>query len=184
MKIRDATAADLWALDPLKRAFESEIPEPSWVEFDIDQELVRFADVLAREIAVVAEDDDGAVVGFALARRLSRRLGLITDLYVVPSAVATGSPRSSSNASSTGFASSGWTWFGSKSWPRTSRTVHLLAVGVRRGGACVGGLPRGARAKACRERLTARRFSVIASSHLPGLRQPCPGGVASGTWLR
>jgi len=86
MKIRDATAADLSALDPLKRAFESEIPEPSWVEFDIEQELVRFADVLAQEVAVVAEDDDGAVVGFALARRLGRRLGLITDLYVVPSA--------------------------------------------------------------------------------------------------
>ena len=78
--------ADLSALDPLKRAFESEIPEPSWVEFDIEQELVRFADVLAQEVAVVAEDDDGAVVGFALARRLGRRLGLITDLYVVPSA--------------------------------------------------------------------------------------------------
>ena len=86
MTIRDATAADLSALDPLKRAFESEIPEPPWVEFDIEQELGRFADVLAREIAVVAEDDDGAVVGFALARRLGRRLGLITDLYVVPSA--------------------------------------------------------------------------------------------------
>lgn len=86
MKIRDATPADLSALDPLKRAFESEIPEPSWVEFDIEQELVRFADVLAQEVAVVAEDDDGAVVGFALARRLGRRLGLITDLYVVPSA--------------------------------------------------------------------------------------------------
>ena len=56
------------------------------MEFDIEQELGRFADVLAREIAVVAEDDDGVVVGFALARRLGRRLGLITDLYVVPSA--------------------------------------------------------------------------------------------------
>ena len=86
MKIRDATAADLPALDPLKRAFESEIPEPSWVEFDLEQELGRFADVLAREIAVVAEDEGGAVAGFALARPLGRRLGLITDLYVVPSA--------------------------------------------------------------------------------------------------
>ena len=84
MKIRDATTADLSALEPLKRAFESEIPEPPWAEFDLEQELVRFADTLVREVAVVAEDDDGAVVGFALARRLGRRLGLITDLYVVP----------------------------------------------------------------------------------------------------
>ena len=86
MKIRDATAADLSALEALKRAFEIEIPEPAWAEFDIEQELVRFADTLVREVAVVADDDDGAVVGFALARRLGRRLGLITDLYVVPSA--------------------------------------------------------------------------------------------------
>jgi len=86
MKVRDASAADLSALEPLKRAFESEIPEPPWAEFDIEQELVRFADTVVREVAVVAEDDDGAVVGFALARRLGRRLGLITDLYVVPSA--------------------------------------------------------------------------------------------------
>jgi hypothetical protein len=55
MKIRDATAADLSALDPLKRAFESEISEPPWAEFDSEQELGRFADVLAREIACVVE---------------------------------------------------------------------------------------------------------------------------------
>ena len=86
MKIRDGTAADLPTLDPLKRAFEKEIPEPPYVELDIEEELRRFADVLMREIAVVAEDNQGTVVGFALARRLSGRLGLITDLYVVPSA--------------------------------------------------------------------------------------------------
>jgi ribosomal-protein-alanine N-acetyltransferase len=86
MHVRDANAADLSALEPLKRAFESEVPEPPWAEYDIEQELVGFADTVVREVAVVAEDDSGAVVGFALARRLGRRLGLITDLYVVPSA--------------------------------------------------------------------------------------------------
>ena len=93
MKIRDGTAADLPTLDPLKRAFENEIPEPPYVELDIEEELGRFAEVLMREIAVVAEDDRGAVVGFALARRLSGRLGLITDLYVVPSARGRGLAR-------------------------------------------------------------------------------------------
>ena len=48
------------------------------------------AEILASEIAFVAEDDDGAPVGFALARRRSPALGTLTDLYVTQDARRSG----------------------------------------------------------------------------------------------
>ena len=85
MRIRDATPDDLPALEPLWRAFEDEIPEPPWVHVDIDDELNDLAKTLNRgTVAVVAENEIGELIGFAVARRWGRRLGRITDLYVVP----------------------------------------------------------------------------------------------------
>jgi ribosomal protein S18 acetylase RimI-like enzyme len=87
MTIRDATPADLLALEPLWRAFEEEIPEPPWVDVDIDDELRDVAETLDRgTVAVIAENEIGEPVGFAIARRWGRRLGRITDLYVIPGA--------------------------------------------------------------------------------------------------
>ena len=87
MRIRDATPADLAALEPLWRAFEEEIPEPPWVDVDLDDELRDVAETLDRgTVAVVAENVTGELIGFAIARRWGRRLGRITDLYVIPGA--------------------------------------------------------------------------------------------------
>jgi ribosomal protein S18 acetylase RimI-like enzyme len=86
MKIRDATAADVPELDRLWRAFENELPESPWVDVDIEQQLRGLADAVAHEVAVVAEDIDGTVAGFALALRAGRRLGRISHLYVAPAA--------------------------------------------------------------------------------------------------
>jgi ribosomal protein S18 acetylase RimI-like enzyme len=87
MRVRDATADDLPSLEPLWRAFEDEIPEPPWVEVDIDDELSDLAETLDREtIAVVAENQLGELIAFAIARKWGRRLGRITDLYVTPAA--------------------------------------------------------------------------------------------------
>jgi ribosomal protein S18 acetylase RimI-like enzyme len=88
--IRRATAADLPALEPLWLAFEQELPEPPYVDVDLAEELRELADAVARDVAVVAEDENGALVGLALARRAGRRLGILTDLYVVPAARRTG----------------------------------------------------------------------------------------------
>ena len=86
MRIRDATTGDLPALEALWRAFEAEVPEAPYVDVDLDRELREVAEIVDREVAVVAEDGPGELVGFALARRTGRRLGLLTDLYVVPAA--------------------------------------------------------------------------------------------------
>jgi len=84
MQIRAATREDLPALERLWRAFEEELPEPPYVDVDLDAEVSELAEVVEREIALVAEQEGGELVGFALARRAGSRLGRLTDLYVVP----------------------------------------------------------------------------------------------------
>ena len=90
VRIRVATEADLPMLGRLWRDFEAEIPAPAWVDLDPDVELREIAEIVAAEIALVAEDDSGSPLGFALARRAGSRLGRLTDLYVVPEARRTG----------------------------------------------------------------------------------------------
>lgn len=86
MRIRPATAADLPVLEELWRAFVVEVPEAPWRDDDLDEELREIAEIVAGETALVAEEEDGPPLGFALARRAGSRLGRLTDLYVVPAA--------------------------------------------------------------------------------------------------
>ena len=93
MRIRAATKDDLTVLETLWQAFDAEIPEPPYVDVDLEQELREVAEIIEHEIALLAERDDGEVVGFALARRAGSRLGRLTDLYVVPAARRSGVAR-------------------------------------------------------------------------------------------
>jgi ribosomal protein S18 acetylase RimI-like enzyme len=86
VRVRAATRDDLAVLETLWRSFEAEVPEPPYVDFDLEAELRELAEIVHTEVALVAERDDGDVVGFALARRQGSRLGILTDLYVVPAA--------------------------------------------------------------------------------------------------
>jgi len=86
MRIRAATESDLPTLERLWRAFEAEVPEQAWLDVDEAEELREIGEIVAGEIALLAEDDGGAAVGFALARKAGSRLGRITDLYVAPEA--------------------------------------------------------------------------------------------------
>jgi len=94
VRIRAATEADLPTLERLWREFAAEIPPPPWVDVDPEEELREIAEIVAGEIALLAEGEDGSCVGFALARRAGSRLGRLTDIYVAPAArrngVATG----------------------------------------------------------------------------------------------
>src|SRR5262245_46445390 len=90
MRIRTATEADLPTLERLWRAFEVEVPEAPWVDVDHAEELREIAEIVASEIALLAESEDGAAVGFAFARVAGSRLGRLTDLYVVPEVRRTG----------------------------------------------------------------------------------------------
>jgi ribosomal protein S18 acetylase RimI-like enzyme len=81
--IREATKEDLKTVRELWTALYEEAPEPeherkNWNEIADD---VRRG--IAEHVALIAEED-GAAVGFLLARPRSARVGYVSDLYVRP----------------------------------------------------------------------------------------------------
>ena len=82
MITRRAGPDDFEAIAEMWREFDHEIPPPIHEgPADVEKELVEVAEILAGEVAFVAEED-GRPVGFALARRRTPSLATLTDLYV------------------------------------------------------------------------------------------------------
>lgn len=82
MTTRRAGPDDFDAIAELWREFDHEIPPPIHEgPADVEKELAEVAEILAGEVAFVAEDE-GRPVGFALARRRTPTLATLTDLYV------------------------------------------------------------------------------------------------------
>ena len=83
MTVRPATAADFDPIAELWRQFDHEVPPPTHEgPADEEKELGEIREIIDSEVALVAEDDDGTTVGFALARRRASGFGTLTDLYV------------------------------------------------------------------------------------------------------
>jgi ribosomal protein S18 acetylase RimI-like enzyme len=83
VRVRRAAADDYEAIAELWRQFDHELPPPTHEgPADVEQELREVREIIDSEIALVAEDDDGTPVGFALARRRAPGFGTLTDLYV------------------------------------------------------------------------------------------------------
>ena len=82
MSVRRAGPADYDAVAEMWREFDHEVPPPIHEgPADQEKELAEVAEILASEVAFVAEED-GKAVGFALARRRTDALATLTDLYV------------------------------------------------------------------------------------------------------
>ena len=91
MNVRRAAANDYEAIADLWRQFDHEIPPPTHEgPNDLEQELAEVREIVHSEIALVAEDDDGTPIGFALARRRAPGFGTLTDLYVARDARRSG----------------------------------------------------------------------------------------------
>jgi GNAT superfamily N-acetyltransferase len=94
MTIREATSADRDRVRELYEEFVGEIPPPPGIPVDIEHELGEIDDYLGEQnVALVAENDDGEVVGFALAKMDHPGIGHLSDLYVAPEARRQGAAR-------------------------------------------------------------------------------------------
>src|SRR5919199_1560423 len=96
MEIREARADELEHLRELYREFFDERPPPPEMRVDLDHELGQIATYLDRDdhLALVAEDDAGEVVGFALAKVDDHPgFGYLADLYVSPGSRRQGAAR-------------------------------------------------------------------------------------------
>lgn len=85
MTVRRAGPGDSATVAALWREFQEETPPPAFEVVDVDDELGEIEEILASELAFLAEDDEGVAIGFALARRGAPGWGRLTDLYVAPS---------------------------------------------------------------------------------------------------
>jgi ribosomal protein S18 acetylase RimI-like enzyme len=91
MKVRPAAANDFDAIAELWRLFDHELPPPTHEgPADVEKELREVSEIIASEIALVAEEDDGTPIGFALAKQRAPGFGTLTDLYVARDARRSG----------------------------------------------------------------------------------------------
>ena len=77
--IRAATADDLPLVRELWQAFNAEIPDESWREDDLQQDLDWLEQAVREEIVLLADDQ-----GLAVAVRKGERLGFLEVVYVRP----------------------------------------------------------------------------------------------------
>ena len=67
MKIREATAGDRERLRELYTEFVREIPPPADLPLDVEHELGELDEYVGTEqVALVAEENGGEIIGFAL----------------------------------------------------------------------------------------------------------------------
>lgn len=118
MTIREATAQDRDRLRELYTDFVNEIPPLPGIPIDIEHELGELDDYLGdQNIALVAEDDAGRLVGFALAKLDHPGIGKLSDLYVAPEARRQGAARELIRAAATSL--------------RDSENAKVLTLGVQ-----------------------------------------------------
>lgn len=83
MTVRRALPQDFDAIADLWRQFDHEVPPPTHEgPADEENELGEIREIINSEIALLATDDQGVAVGFALARKRASGFGTLTDLYV------------------------------------------------------------------------------------------------------
>jgi GNAT superfamily N-acetyltransferase len=95
MKIREAAPGDTERLRELYREFVYEIPPPADLPIDLEHELRELEAFLdLQQVVLVAETDEGDVVGFGLGKLDDHPgIGYLSDLYVQPGSRRQGAAR-------------------------------------------------------------------------------------------
>ena len=96
MTIREAAAPELDRLRELYSEFFQERPPPAEMPVDLEHELGQIEQYVERpdHVALVAQDDGGEIVGFALAKVDDHPgYGYLVDLYVAPGSRRQGAAR-------------------------------------------------------------------------------------------
>ena len=94
MTIREARPEDRERLRELYEEFVREIPPPPGIPVNIEHELGELDDYLGdQHVALVAADDEGRPVGFALAKMDHPGIAHLSDIYVAPEARRQGAAR-------------------------------------------------------------------------------------------
>jgi len=94
MTIREATPQDRERLRELYEDFVREIPPPPGIPVDVEHELGELDEYLGdQNVALVAEDYGGRVLGFALAKMDHPGIAHLSDIYVAPEARRQGAAR-------------------------------------------------------------------------------------------
>jgi GNAT superfamily N-acetyltransferase len=94
MTIREAKPQDRERLRELYQDFVREIPPPPGIPVDIEHELGELDEYLGdQNVALVAEDDGGRILGFAVAKIDHPGIGHLSDIYVAPEARRQGAAR-------------------------------------------------------------------------------------------
>ncbi|HYA08974.1 MAG TPA: GNAT family N-acetyltransferase [Gaiellaceae bacterium] len=88
--IRTATRDDLPAVRELWHAFEAEIPDAPHRDPDAEEDLAQLEADVGNAIVLLAEEDGGAPVGLAAARRTGDRVAFLDLVYVRPEARRSG----------------------------------------------------------------------------------------------
>jgi ribosomal protein S18 acetylase RimI-like enzyme len=88
--IRTATPDDLPAVRELWLAFETEIPDAPHRDPDAEEDLAAIETAVSNGVVLLAEDDGGAPVGLAAARRTGERVAFLDLVYVRPEARRSG----------------------------------------------------------------------------------------------
>ena len=84
--IREATPDDLPVVQQLWREFEAEVPDVEWHEDDSAHDLAELEQAIGKNVVLLAEEENGDALGFAVAAMKGARLGFLYLLHVRPQA--------------------------------------------------------------------------------------------------
>jgi ribosomal protein S18 acetylase RimI-like enzyme len=122
VSVREATELDREALHRMYAVYFAELATPEYWGVTLRSELSELDEILAEGLAFV-DEENGEIVGFALARRREGTRGLLSDIYV--------RPESRRNGRATRLASAAADELASRGATHITLSVHVANAAAR-----------------------------------------------------